>query len=140
MSHPRAFLFFCVLLLSASPAFPETQEPTARQIEQTIAALIQMTDADSLAAAGLLSVAKHRDQALPLIGRAIAASPTRADLIWLQAEVCTKLGSCDPAPIENRLREVDPPNAAGWVGTLVRANSSNDEDAKDAALAAIGHT
>jgi len=37
------------------------------------------------------------------------------------------------------LREVDPSNAAGWVGALVRASSSNNEEAKDAALAAIGN-
>jgi hypothetical protein len=76
---------------------------------------------------------------LSLIERAIAASPARADLIWLQAEVCAKLGSCDPIPIEHRLREVDHTNAAGWAGALVRANSSNNEEEKDAALAAIGH-
>jgi hypothetical protein len=111
----------------------------AIQIEQTIAALKRMADPDSLAAAGLLSVDKHRDQSLPLIQRAIAASPMRADLIFLQAEVCAKVGSCDPVAIDNRLREVDPTNAAGWAGALVRANFSNDEEAKDAALAAIGH-
>jgi hypothetical protein len=112
----------------------------AIHIEQTIAALKRMTDADSLAAAGLLSVGKHSDQSLPLIERAIAAAPIRADLIWLQAEVCAKVGSCDPVAIQSRLREVDPFNAAGWVGALVRANSSNDEEAKDAALVAIGHS
>ena len=36
------------------------------------------------------------------------------------------------------MREVDPTNAAGWVGALVRASSANDEEATDAALAAIG--
>ena len=97
------------------------------------------TDADSLAAAGLLSLTKHREQSLPLIERAIAASPTRVDLVWLQSEVCLKVDSCDPIPIEQRLRELDPSNAAGWAGALVRASSSNNEAAKDAALAAIGH-
>jgi hypothetical protein len=136
-----AVLVFCFLSLLASPSFSETQKAkAARQIERTIAALTHMTDADSLAAAGLLSVAKHRDQSLPLIGRAIAAAPMRADLVWLQAEVCAKLGSCDPVTIENRLRGVDPSNAAGWVGALARATSSNNEEAKDAALIAIGHT
>jgi hypothetical protein len=76
---------------------------------------------------------------LPLIEQAIAASPTRADLIFLQVEVCQKIGSCDPVAVESRLREVDPSNAAGWLGALARADSSNDEEAKDAALAAFGH-
>ena len=112
----------------------------AMHIEQTIAALKRMTDADSLAAAGLLSIDKHSDQSLPLIERAIAAAPSRADLIWLQAEVCAKVASCDPLPIQSRLRDVDPSNAAGWVGELVRADSSDDAEAKDAALVAIGHS
>jgi hypothetical protein len=113
---------------------------SAIHIEQSIAALKRMTDADSLAAAGLLSVGKHNDESLPLIERAIAAAPGRTDLIRLQAEVCAKVGSCDLVSIQSRLREVDPSNAAGWVGVLVRANSSNDEEAKDAALVAIGHS
>jgi hypothetical protein len=75
---------------------------------------------------------------LPLIERAIAASPMRADLIWLETEVCLKEGSCDPAPIEQRLRVADPVNAAGWLGALVRAKSSGDERATEAALEAVG--
>jgi len=138
-NHSALVLCFLSLLLGAH-AFPETQEAkSARHIEQTIAALAQMTDADSLAAAGLLSLTKHREQSLPLIERALAASPTRVDLVWLQSEVCLKVESCDPVPIENRLRELDPSNAAGWAGALVRASSSNNEKAKDAVLAAIGH-
>ena len=87
---------------------------------------------------GLLSLSKHPAQSLPLIEQAIAAAPTRADLIWLQIEVCLKVSTCDPAPIESRMRERDPANAAGWVGTLVRASSANDEKAKDEALTVIG--
>jgi hypothetical protein len=108
------------------------------QVEPTIAALKRLTDADSLAAAGLLSLSNHPDQSLPLIERALAASPMRADLIWLQAEVCRKERLCDPAPIEIRLRVVDPANAAGWVGALAQANSQGDEKATDAALEAVG--
>jgi hypothetical protein len=123
---------------SASTASDRQTAKWARHIEQTITALKPFTDADSLAAAGLLSLSKHSAQSLPLIEQAIAAAPTRVDLIWLQIEVCLKVATCDPAPIENHMREVDPANAAGWVGTLVRASSSNDEDAKDAALTVIG--
>jgi hypothetical protein len=83
----------CLLLLSwAGTGSSQAKEAVAAMhIEQTISALKRMTDADSLAAAGLLSVDKHRDQSLPLIEQAIAASPKRADLIWLQAEVCQKI-------------------------------------------------
>jgi len=70
-NHSALVLCFLSLLLGAH-AFPETQEAkSARHIEQTIAALAQMTDADSLAAAGLLSLTKHREQSLPLIERAL---------------------------------------------------------------------
>lgn len=137
----KPLLVICLLSLSFvghGTSQAKDAVPTI-QLEQTIAALKRMTDADSLAAAGLLSMGKHRDQSLPLIERAIAASPMRPDLIWLHAEVCMKVGSCDPVPIENRLREVDSSNAAGWSGALFRANFSNDEEAIEAALAAIGH-
>ena len=138
-SVSKPFVFACLFsLCSIGIGSPQAKESVAAiHIEQTIAALKRMTDADSLAAAGLLSVDKHRDQSLPLIERAIAAAPMRTDLIWLQAEVCWKVGSCDPLPIENRLREVDPSNAAGWVGALVRANASNDEEARNITLTAI---
>jgi hypothetical protein len=142
VSQPRAVLAVCLLsLLLGSPALPESQEAkAARHTEQAIAALTHLTDADSLAAAGLLSLGKHRDQSSALVARATAAAPERADLVWLQLGVCQKLGSCDPEPIEIRLREVDPSNAAGWMGALARARSSNNQEATDAALTAIGHT
>ncbi|HEV2703177.1 MAG TPA: hypothetical protein VGV09_16240 [Steroidobacteraceae bacterium] len=114
------------------------QSVAAAHVEQTIAALKHLPDADSLAVAGLLSLSNHPDQSLPLLERAIAASPLRADLIWLEAEVCLKAGPCDPAPLEQRLRVVDPANAAGWLGALVQAYSSGDEQATVTALAAVG--
>src|SRR5580658_7846867 len=139
---PIAFIRLVVSFWSLSLAgtVPCRADETVAEprVERTIAALKRLTDADSLAAAGLLSLSNHRDLSLPLIERAIAASPMRADLIWLQAEVCHKEKSCDPAPIELRLRAVDPANAAGWLGALVQANSLGDEKATDAALAAVG--
>jgi hypothetical protein len=122
----------------ASTALNRQNVKTAHHVEQAITALRPLADADSLAAAGLLSLDRHRDQSLPLIEHAIAAAPTRADLLWLQIEVCLKLGDCDPAPMENRLREIDPTNAAGWVGAFGRASASGDEDAIDAVLTVIG--
>jgi hypothetical protein len=128
-------LSLCSMGIGSSQA---TETVEAMHIAQTITALKRLGDADSLAAAGLLSVESQRGQSLPLIARAIAASPMRADLIWLQAEVCQKLDPCDSGPIERRLRELDPTNAAGWIGALVRAKALNDEEAMDSALAAIG--
>jgi hypothetical protein len=141
VTQPKAVLAFCLLSLPALPAFPETREAqSARQSEQTIAALSSMTDADSLAAAGLLSVAKHRDQALPLIGRAVAAAPMRADLAWLEVQVCNEVAPCDPEAAERRLRELDPYNGSGWLGALARAAVAKNDVARDAALAALGRS
>jgi hypothetical protein len=130
-----------LLLALGSPALPEIPQAKAdRRTEQTIAALTHNTDADSLAAAGLLSLTKHREQSLPLIARAIAAAPERADLVWLQALRCNQLPPCDPEPMEHRLRELDPANGAGWWSALARAGAAHDTEGTDAALAAISHS
>jgi len=42
--------------------------------------------------------------------------------------------------MERKLRELDPSNGAGWLGALARADSQNDTEAKDAALAALGRS
>jgi hypothetical protein len=138
MFRARSVVYILSLSLLGSLSCRANAAAAEPRIEQTIAALKHLTDADSLAAAGLLSLSNHPDQSLPLIERAIAASPMRADLIWLQVEVCLKARSCDPAPIETRLRAADPSNAAGWLSELVRANASGDEQAADSALETVG--
>lgn len=107
---------------------------------RALAGLTRRTDADSLAAAGLLSLAKHRDQSHALFARAVATKPGRADLVWLEAQSCEQAPSCDPKPIERRLRILDPSNGAGWLGALARADSQRDDEAKQAALAAIARS
>jgi len=42
--------------------------------------------------------------------------------------------------VELRLRSLDPSNGAGWLGSLARANSSQDTSGKEVALAAISHS
>ena len=111
-----------------------------KRTDQTIAALRQMTEADSLAAAGIMSIGSHRDDALPFLVRAVAASPERADLVWLQALRCDQVTSCDPTPVEHRLRQLDPINGAGWWGAMARAGAAHDTEGVDAALAAISHS
>ena len=102
--------------------------------------LAKRTDADSLAAAGLLSVQSNRDQSRALFDRAVAASPARPELVWLQAQNCSAAPPCNPEPMERQLRELDPQNGAGWLGVLARARSQNDAGVKDAALAALGRS
>jgi hypothetical protein len=123
---------------AASPAAKSAE--AERHLQRAATALARQSDADSLAAAGLLSPSIHRDDSLALIARATAAAPERPDLLWLRAQVCHDATPCDPEPIERHLRQLDPSNGAGWMGALARANSSRNDEAKDAALAAIGHS
>jgi hypothetical protein len=113
---------------------------TDPQLQREVAILTTKPDADSRAAAGLLSLPIHRDSSLALIARALEAEPDRPDLVWLQAQVCQQSPPCDPEPMERHLRELDPSNGAGWMGALARANTSKDDEAKEAALTAISHS
>jgi hypothetical protein len=141
VSYQRSALVFCLLLLLTLPASAETQEAkSARRTEETIAALSRMTDADALAAAGIMSIGKNSDQSLTFLARATTAAPDRADLFWLRSLRCDQLPPCDPGPIEQRLRELDPSNGAAWFGALARASSSKNDADIDAALARIGQS
>ena len=114
-----------VLLIASAGAFAlgSSDVPIRKadyRAEQAIAALGKMTDADSLAAAGIMSIGRNNSQSLSLLIRATAAAPDRADLLWLQSLRCAQLSSCDPSPFEHHLRELDPTNGAGWWGALAR--------------------
>jgi hypothetical protein len=128
-------------LLSSCAASPDTQAAKG-EVRLTHAAdlLRDRTDADSLAAAGLFNAVRHPDQSLRLIAEATAAAPERADLVWLQIQMCQAEPTCDPEPVERRLRSLDASNGAGWMGALIRANRANDDPAKSAALAAMGRS
>jgi hypothetical protein len=128
-------------LLAGCAMFPGARAADVdRQIARAATALARGADADSLAAAGLLGFAKSRDQSLALMARATAVAPDRADLLWLQLASCNDAPPCDPQPLEQRLRALDPANGAAWLGALARANAANNDEARDAALAAIGRS
>jgi hypothetical protein len=134
-----------VLLIASTSAFAlgvsDAQiAKSQKRIEQVVAALVEKSDVDSLAAAGLMSFGKHTDQSLPLLARATATAPERPDLVWLQAQRCSQSPPCDAGPIEHRLRELDPANGAGWWGMLARASAAKDTVGTDAALTAISHS
>src|SRR6266567_3811838 len=85
--HALAIGLSLVLLsCTTSPAAKETRDDL--QLKRTAAALIKRTDVDSLAAAALLSLSSNQYDSLALIARATAAEPKRADIAWLQAQVC----------------------------------------------------
>ena len=131
------FLLVVTLLLHGCAVSPQkSAERGQLHSRQAAAKLEKATDADSLAAAGLLS---DRDRSLVLLTKATEAAPQRADLAWLQAQFCQEVAGCDPEPIERGLRGLDSSNGAGWMGELVRANAAKDA-ARDAALEAISHS
>ncbi|HEY3786523.1 MAG TPA: hypothetical protein VGL55_14700 [Steroidobacteraceae bacterium] len=82
----------------------------------------------------------QQQQSLSLLARAAALAPQRADLAWLQIQICLKLTACDPEPLGERLRTLDPSNGAGWFGLLARASLSGDQHSEEAALLAISAT
>jgi len=99
-------------------------------------------DADSLAAAALLTGTwlMKRDSALDLIKRATALEPGRADLAWLQMTLCRDFPSCEAAPLEAKLRALDPSNGATSVAAFERASRANDAPAMTANLAALAES
>ena len=102
------------------------QEARLRQLQSELAA---RADPDSLAAsavfAGELS-GFASGPSLDLAARAVAAAPDRADLAFLQLQLCESNPACDAAPLELRQQQLDPQNGIGWSYTLVRADRAND--------------
>jgi hypothetical protein len=131
---------FLLLAFSACALGSTQQSKAQKHIDRTIAALVQRTDADSLAAAGLMSADNHAHQSLPLLTRAVDAAPDRPDLVWLQSLRCAQVPSCDPLPMEHRLRELDPINGAGWWEAIARAGAAHDTEGIDTALTAISRS
>jgi hypothetical protein len=117
------------------------------QISRSVVTLERQQDADSLAAAALLSGndifgkgQKDRKHAASLIARATATAPDRADLAWLQAAICQQTPSCDALPFEVRVRTLDPSNGIGWLGGLARSWAANDDAGTNKALRAIAQS
>lgn len=137
-----AFAISLLQFSSGRAASPDDAQTAKMEMRMGHAAdlLESRHDADSLAAAGLLTSVSDRDRSLRLIEKATAVAPERADLVWLQIQVCQEDLACDPDPIEQRLRSLDARNGAGWMGSLSRADKGNDVQAKSAALAAISRS
>jgi len=132
---------FALMLIPAAgfAATPEFEESRVRT-EPVVAMLAARTDADSLAAAGLLSSFYDRAQSLRLVSQASRVAPDRAELLWLHIQMCREVASCDTEPLERRIRILDPKNGSGWFAALERATRNADAAAKSAALDAIARS
>jgi hypothetical protein len=110
-----------------------------RKVQRTEQLLIAAGDADSLAAAAMLSIGPTDNpvQRLTLIERAVSEAPDRPDLVWLNIRLCAQVDGCNSQPLEAQLRALSPDNGAAWFDSIGRAGRRNDviEVRKD--LAAI---
>jgi hypothetical protein len=115
------------------------QSTYVRKIQRTEQLLIAAGDADSLAAAAMLSVGPTFDpaQRLALSARAVSKAPDRPELVWLNLRLCTQVDTCNPEPLEAQLRALDPDNGAAWFDSISRAGRRNDVVAVRKDLAAI---
>jgi len=110
-----------------------------RKVQRTEQLLIASADADSLAAAAMLSIGPTANpvQRLTLIQRAVSEAPDRPDLVWLNVRLCAQVAGCNPQPLEAQLRALDPDNGAAWFDSIGRAGSRNDVVAMRTDLSAI---
>jgi len=123
-----------VAVCAFEPSVPATAGSSANHLAGARAELERRADADSLAAAGLLSAQSDRAGAVSLVTRAANAAPQRADLVWLHIMLCREVPYCDSEPLEHRLRELDSTNGASWLGTMARADAAKDDAALTEAL------
>jgi hypothetical protein len=129
---PTSPIYKCAPLLTLVAVLAGCGGTPARQGESTsspaASSPVATTNADGLAAESLRVLQVERDprRALDLIARASQAAPARPDLVWLHSRLCMEVKQCKAEPIEARLRELAPKNAAGWIGALQRAQAARD--------------
>jgi hypothetical protein len=101
------------------------QAQDAARLPRLQSELVAQGDPDSLAAgalvAGLIS-GFNSSPVLDLAARAVAGAPDRADLALVQLQLCESAPTCDPLPLEQHLRVLDPENGITWTYALLRAD------------------
>jgi hypothetical protein len=115
------------------------QAANDRKIQRIEKSLVAAGDADSLAAAAMLSFGPTVTpvKRLPLMAQAVSEAPDRPDLVWLNVRLCSEVEGCDPEPLEVQLRALDPDNGAAWFDSIGRAGSRHDVVAVRKGLSAI---
>ena len=110
----------------AAAADEQDADPLAEPMQRARTLLAARKDADSLAAAAVLTFIADRAGAEQLLARA-AAAPKRPDLLWLQAQMCKEVPDCDRKPIDSQLRALDPDNGVTWLTALADARKDAAE-------------
>src|SRR5215469_4920893 len=130
--YNAVFVGVLALLITACASEGSRQRlPSERTLHRTEIALNATGDADSLAAAAELGdwSTESNTRRLTLLTRAVALSPNRVDLVWLQLDACAQIRTCDPTPISATLHALDPENGASWAPLLNRAVNLGDAKA-----------
>jgi hypothetical protein len=142
LSSAARLTALAAVLLGGCAAKDTGREVTFENREaRSDAALIAAGDADSLQAAALVGeIADDPGKRLQLIQRAAAAAPDRPDIAWSHLQLCLRVESCDPRPIEAHLHALDPGNGAAWSATLERSWKRKDTATMQATLVAISNT
>lgn len=100
------------------------------------AALITRGDPDSLAAAALIGrvlPGVTSPSSLDLATAAFMGAPQRADLAFVLLQLCESELTCDPQPLEVRVRQLDPDNGITWSYAMLRAARDNSIEDRNAA-------
>ena len=121
----------CMLLLAGCGSPPKTPD-SAVQIEKS----------DELAAAALQLYFKEKNtsQALKLLQKASKQAPRRAEILWLQFELCAQVTDCNTEVLEAQLLKLAPDNGAVQLGTLARAQRDGNNSAATAVLDSISRS
>ena len=121
----------------ASCTSTQRERELSSNLERTAATLAQREDADSLAAAALLLL-PARDEARALLVKATALAPQRADLAWLNTQICMIGEGCDRNAAQARFRAADPGNGVSWMADIDAAMLAGQEQDVDRLLGLIG--
>lgn len=132
---------FFLLVVASATGYGAADVPDAESLDkamtQGIAMLAERSDPDSLAAAALLTVVTDGARAEQLAARASAAAPKRPDLVWLHAQLCRDVPTCDRKPIDAQLHRLDPDNGAVFLPALQDVARGTDPVEADRLLAAV---
>lgn len=138
--HPLRSLLWISLSVALAGCVSKSErnlDSYRAHVTEVTAALQAQGDADSLATAALLASSASVDRSQELMARAVDLAPGRADLAWLHIALCQPWSHCDTAPLEVRLRAIDPANGASWLGAVERAAASGNDPERAQAFAAL---